>query len=98
MRRDKQRELTAHVVDWLSKIGLSNLIELGRTLPCPEFHSRVPSPTHNHRGIVLDEVIEIFDGLSVRAHSGNLIRGKIPLFYIIVGACKKYRWLIDAPA
>ena len=47
----KQRELSTHVLDWLSHISLSNLLKLA-LIPSPEFDSGVPSSWDNQGLIV----------------------------------------------
>lgn len=98
MSSHQQRELTTHVVNWLAKVCLSNLVKLSGAAPCPELDSGIPSTTDNYSLPILIEVVYVLDGLSVLTDRRDLIGRQVPLLDIVIGACKEDGRLIDAPA
>jgi hypothetical protein len=93
----KQRELSAHVMDRLSKVRLSNLVKLIEIRPCPELDSSIPAARNHDCLVVLIEHVEILDWLRMRANVDYLLVLQIPLLDVVVSASKQYSDLVDAP-
>jgi hypothetical protein len=93
----KKGELSAHVMDRLSKVRLSNLVKLVEIGPCPELDSSIPTAGNHDCLVVLMEHVEVLDWLRMRANVDDLIARQIPLLDVIVRASKQYSDLVDAP-
>jgi len=94
---DEERELSTHEVNRFTQIAFAYLIQLLRVRPSPELDSGVPSTTHNDRGVVLEEAVNIFYGFCMSSYDNNLVSWQIPLLNVVISASNHKRWLVRAP-
>ncbi len=94
---DEERELSTHVVNRFTQIAFAYLTQLLRASPSPELDSGVPSTTHNDRGVVLVEAVNIFYGFCMSSYDYDLVSWQIPLFNVVISASNQERWLVRAP-
>ncbi len=102
MSGHQKREFAAHVLHWHSNVSLTDLVQGLSTLwQCPKLNPCVPSSRDDNRVATarrVDQTVDIFNGLLVRAHVHDLIGLQVEALYRVVCAGQKDSHRVDLPA